>query len=269
MDRVPYLFVNAVLHCMNSESLSAPRLLAHPLWSSVAEEHYQKRKDYAFRLCCYLTGEFQLFVDRIGEYTYFAAEEWLKSDRTHLRVRKLIFSSERSKYVPYKTIDEAVQCALRMESYLNNLDDINIFFFVLTNKKGRFDFLWKRPCRNLTLADVEINVLRWHIENNDRLKSIDTHLLSYDEVRDLIHLCAKKQLTWEMRFGLTPNTLNSVKTWQGDAQWDEIYPTLTNDNTYVVPAQPERGRAFYEDEHMRKEFLWESDGGSSLTITWK
>uniref|UniRef100_A0A1I7YPH2 F-box domain-containing protein n=1 Tax=Steinernema glaseri TaxID=37863 RepID=A0A1I7YPH2_9BILA len=260
MDDVPFLFVNTVLHCLNSESLAAPRLLAHPLWSSVAEEHYGKRKDYAFHLIKHFNAN-QITMQHLLEEGHTDPEQWLRSDKTYLRVRELWFNVILSRSAPEITLEEALQWSLRMAPYLNDLNEIILFH--LGGKKERFDFLWKRPCHTLSYYNYfeDTSVLRWHLQNNDRLKSTNTCLFSYDDVRDLLPLCAEKRLTWEMTFPLNSNNLNSVKTWQGDAQWDEIYPT--------VPAQPEKGMAFYEDEHIRKEFLWSSRGPSFFTVTWK
>uniref|UniRef100_A0A1I7Y2R6 F-box domain-containing protein n=1 Tax=Steinernema glaseri TaxID=37863 RepID=A0A1I7Y2R6_9BILA len=292
MDDVPFLFVNAVLHCLNSESLSAPR----PLWSSVAEEHHQKRKDYGFQLSNQYMDKCQFFVGQKRKYQYLTPEEWLRLDKTHLIVREMYVCSTKWTNTPYRTFEEAVQWSRGMAPYLNDIERMIVSMY-LGDENERFDFLWKRPCRTLSYCRTDTSVLRWHfenndrlkyrpcltlsyykkdtsvmkwhLENNDRLKRIATNLFSYDEVHDLLPLCAEKRLTWRMRFDLCSNTLKSVKTWQGDAQWDEIYPLVTNERTYVVPAQPEKGSAFYEDEHIRKEFLWTSDDGSSLTITWK
>uniref|UniRef100_A0A1I7Y774 FTH domain-containing protein n=1 Tax=Steinernema glaseri TaxID=37863 RepID=A0A1I7Y774_9BILA len=202
---------------------------------------------------------------KTGERQPFGPEEWLKNDKSHLRIRTLAIASIDQKETSSKDVKEALKISLQMVPHLNNLEHM----FVNKSVNERFDFLWKRPCHTLNYYIENTNILKWHLENNDRLKSIKTCILYYGKVRDLISLCAEKRLTWEMRFGLTPNTLECVKTWQGDAQWDEIYPTVTNKNIYVEYAQPEDGTAFYEDDHTRKEFLWSSENESSLTITWK
>uniref|UniRef100_A0A1I7Y7X6 F-box domain-containing protein n=1 Tax=Steinernema glaseri TaxID=37863 RepID=A0A1I7Y7X6_9BILA len=269
MDDVPLLFVNAVLHCLNSESLSTPRLLAHRTWSGVAEEHHRKRKDYAF----WLTNSvniYQITMQHLSSRSegYTDPEQWLRNDKTHLRVRELWFGVILSRNAPEITLEEALQWSLRMAPYLTDLDEIVIIFHLGGANKS-FDFLWKRPCHKLGYYNKDVSVLRWHLENNDRLERIDTNLFSCDEVLDLLPLCAEKRLTWKMEFGLCTYNLNSVKTWQGDVQWDGIYPLVTNKNTYVEPDQPEKGTAFCEDEHIRKEFLWSSRNESSFTITWK
>uniref|UniRef100_A0A1I7Y7Z5 FBA_2 domain-containing protein n=1 Tax=Steinernema glaseri TaxID=37863 RepID=A0A1I7Y7Z5_9BILA len=270
MDDVPFLFVNAVFHCLNSESLSAPRLLAHPLWSSVAEEHHQKRKDYVFWLCYSDTDKYQFIMEQTEKYPHLTPEEWLRSDKTHLRVRKMNVSGLAWTYAPYRTFEETLQWSLRMAPYLNNLEKM-VSTMSLGSEAQNFDFFWKRPCLTFDYYYRDINIFRWHIENNDRLKSIRSPLFSYDEVSDLIHLCAEKRLAWEMRFSLDSNRLKNVKTWKGDAKWAGIYPLVTNKIAYARPFQPDRGIAFYEDEHIRKElvwskFVWED---SSFTITWK
>uniref|UniRef100_A0A1I7Z0I1 F-box domain-containing protein n=1 Tax=Steinernema glaseri TaxID=37863 RepID=A0A1I7Z0I1_9BILA len=272
MDDVPFLFVDAVLHCLNSESLSAPRLLADPLWSSVADEHHRKREDYDFRLSNFL-GMHGCSVHNISDHREcFEPEQWLRNDMTYVRIRRLLFTSLTTPATSSGTLTTAEQCSLQMVPYLNDLEDI-ISEIYLGGENERFEFLWKRPCHTFCYSQEDISALGWHIENNEKLKCVNTSLYSYYEVRHLLPLCAEKRLTWTMRFphsfhrdiALLPYFVERLR----NAQWDEIYPTVTNDITYVVPAQPEKGSAFYEDEHVRKEFLWESYGGSSLTITWK
>uniref|UniRef100_A0A1I7Y6R6 FBA_1 domain-containing protein n=1 Tax=Steinernema glaseri TaxID=37863 RepID=A0A1I7Y6R6_9BILA len=153
-----------------------------------------------------------------------------------------------------------------MAPHLNNLKHISVHRSFNGGVNERFDFLWKRSCHTLNYYRTDTNILRWHLENNDRLRSIKTCIFSYDDVHDLLPLCAKKRLTWKMEFALSSNTLESVKTWQGDAQWTDIYPLFTDPQK---PSGPERGRAFYVDEHIRKEFVWFHLFGSSFTITWK
>uniref|UniRef100_A0A1I7Z0L8 Myotubularin phosphatase domain-containing protein n=1 Tax=Steinernema glaseri TaxID=37863 RepID=A0A1I7Z0L8_9BILA len=93
MDGVPFLFVNAVFHCLNSESLAAPRLLADPLWSSVAEEHHQKRKDYVFRLSNH-RSVYQCSVEPLSQDRgYLEPEEWLRKDTTYSRIATLCLST--------------------------------------------------------------------------------------------------------------------------------------------------------------------------------
>uniref|UniRef100_A0A1I7ZIF2 F-box domain-containing protein n=1 Tax=Steinernema glaseri TaxID=37863 RepID=A0A1I7ZIF2_9BILA len=262
MDRVPFHFVNAVLHCLNSESLAAPRLLTHPLWSSVAEEHHGKRKDYVLWLCNSFPNEYQVFVEQASEY--LTPEEWLRSANTHLRVREMHLSSSQWGHSPYRTLEEALQCSLRMAPYLNAVEKMIVSMY-LGDENERFSFLWKRPCHTLSYDAGSISffrdfsVLGWHLANNARLQSVITNLLSYDEVSHLLHLCAKKRLTWRMEFVLLPQSLPRLKTWQADAQWEEICLLATNKS-----AQPGRATTFYEDEYIRKQF-----DKSSLTITWK
>uniref|UniRef100_A0A1I7Z1B4 Mab-21 domain-containing protein n=1 Tax=Steinernema glaseri TaxID=37863 RepID=A0A1I7Z1B4_9BILA len=269
MDRVPFLFVNAVLHCLNSESLSAPRLLDHPLWSSVAEEHHRKRKDYVFWLCNPYADMYHVLMGQLDGPQYVTPEEWLRSDKTHLRIRKVYFSSPQWRNTPHRTFEEAVQCSRKMIPYLNDLKEIIVSIPLEDENKG-WDFLWKRTCHTLNYnADVrETSVIRWQLENNDRLERINSYLFSYDEVSDLLPLCIEKRITWRMKFFLLRLMLRRLKAWQGEAQWDDIYPELPT-KTVLGPPKPKQGRAFYEDEHIRKEFVWFSRNRTSFTITWK
>uniref|UniRef100_A0A1I7Y380 F-box domain-containing protein n=1 Tax=Steinernema glaseri TaxID=37863 RepID=A0A1I7Y380_9BILA len=281
MDDVPFLFVNAVLHCLNSESLSAPRLLAHPLWSSVAEEHHGKRKDYVFSVRHTFGKAFQFYVEKTGEDQYFTPEEWLRSGISYSRIRNIILCSSYQRDLPFRTFEEALNCAHRMVPYLNNLRQITVTMH-LDGENRSLDFLWKRPCHTFASFRLPLKVplprsraalyilydrdVRWNLDNNDQLRTVCTWIHPYNAVRYLLPLCAEKRLTWKFSFTLKASTLNSLKTWQGDAPWDDIYPEVRNSRE---PPQPEEGRAFFEDEHIQKEFVWRSDRGASLTITWK
>uniref|UniRef100_A0A1I7Z0R3 Glycosyltransferase family 15 protein n=1 Tax=Steinernema glaseri TaxID=37863 RepID=A0A1I7Z0R3_9BILA len=267
MDDVPFLFVNAVFHCLNSESLSAPRLLAHPLWSSVAEEHHQKRKDYAFWLCNPGTDKYHVFVVKPDERQYLTPEEWSRRNKTYLRVRKIFITSMDRINAPFITLKEALQYSLGMVPYLNNVDKVTTFYFE-RDANNVFDFLWKRPCHTFYCKCYQMyaysSVLKWHFENNDSLKYVRTPLLYYNDVRDLIPLGAEKRLTWKMRFAINPNSFPYLRTWH--AHWEEEYPLVTD---VYESAEPNRGSVLYEDEHIRKELEWTASASSFLTITWK
>uniref|UniRef100_A0A1I7Z084 FBA_1 domain-containing protein n=1 Tax=Steinernema glaseri TaxID=37863 RepID=A0A1I7Z084_9BILA len=199
-----------------------------------------------------------------GEHRYVPCEEWLRSDKTHLRVRKMKLLYGQRKNIPFKNLEEALQWSLRMAPYLNNLEEM-IITMVLGREEKIFDCLWTLPCHTLSYDGRNISFLMWHLKNNDRLKCLSTGIFSYNDVRDLLPLCAEKRLTWKMTSILLPSTLQCLKTWQGDAQWMEIYPLVIEPEDLY----PRRGKVFYEDEHVRKEFVWTSDHEAYLTVTWK
>uniref|UniRef100_A0A1I7YPI7 DUF3916 domain-containing protein n=1 Tax=Steinernema glaseri TaxID=37863 RepID=A0A1I7YPI7_9BILA len=174
----------------------------------------------------------------------------------------LIYSHREN--IPFRTIEETLLWSLRMAPYLNDLEEMTVGMY-LGGKNKRFDFLWERPCHTLSYEGrTGIDVLRWHLQNNDRLRCVRSQLFSHNFFLDLIPLCAEKRLTWKMTYFLLQSTLQCFKTWQGDTQWMEIYPLTDSIKFY-----PESGRAFYEDEHVQKEFVWTSDHEAYLTITWK
>uniref|UniRef100_A0A1I7XXI9 Phage protein n=2 Tax=Steinernema glaseri TaxID=37863 RepID=A0A1I7XXI9_9BILA len=212
-------------------------------------------------------NQYQFYVKQIGGHQCFSSDEWFRSDKTHLRVRGVVNTYNPTGEPPNGTLEEAVQCSRRMVPYLTNLKEIYVSLFL--GQPERFDFLWKRPCHTLTHFRSDMMVINWHLENNDRLKCMKTYLYSYDKVRDLLPLCVEKRLTWKMEFIPYSNFSEGVKTWEGDAQWDKIYPLFTEMNIFKKRALLKDGTAFYEDEHMRKELVCVSIFASSLTITWK
>uniref|UniRef100_A0A1I7YYU8 DUF5131 family protein n=1 Tax=Steinernema glaseri TaxID=37863 RepID=A0A1I7YYU8_9BILA len=195
---------------------------------------------------------------------YYEPEEWLRNNTAYGRIRDVCL--KRSRFTEEgrdRTLEEALQCALRVVPYLSDLSIMTACRFNTFRGGERFDFLWKRPCPILRCSGVDNIILGWHLENNDKLKTMLTPLVSYDYARDLIPHLAKKRVPWRMIFGLSTYSLERLRTWQGDAQWDELYPSLAS-----WEPQPRRGNILYEDEYMVKQFLWTSRSFALLRVTW-